>query len=124
MIPASGTPLISLVMSLVQVVVVRTDLDWPQGAVAAQGIHASVAALHKNKDCVVVSEYLTDTANMTTRVYGGSEAKLERFCSQCEQNGVVFERWVEMPENLVSAAATIPISRKQANIVSKGLDRL
>ncbi|KAK2720146.1 hypothetical protein QYM36_004152 [Artemia franciscana] len=50
--------------SIVQYIILRTDLKWPLGAIAAQACHASIAAIHLFKDEKETVEYLEELDRM------------------------------------------------------------
>ncbi|RWS07080.1 peptidyl-tRNA hydrolase PTRHD1-like protein [Dinothrombium tinctorium] len=51
-------------MSALQYIVVRGDLNWPLGAIIAQGCHACVAAIAKNLDTENTKNYLNKLESM------------------------------------------------------------
>jgi peptidyl-tRNA hydrolase len=110
---------------IVQYIVLRRDLDWPEGAVAAQAAHASVAALvealragHRDAHAYIDP---TNLANMTKVVFGVDSAQeLQR----------VRERWNDLfPTSALllgsskeAAAVTIPTTKtKTEPVVADGI---
>ena len=114
---------------IVQYLFVRRDLDWPQGAVAAQAAHASVAAIvegTKAQDAATLQytapEQLT---SMTKSVYGvDNEEELKSIQAAWESKfgSESYHLWIEQPENIPTALATWPVER--TNAVSKVVKKL
>ena len=107
---------------VVQFIFVRRDLqDWPQGAVAAQVAHASVAAIvegTKAQDAATL-HYTDNLLRMTKYVYGVDsldelESVKEKWASKF---GDTYHCWTEEPEHIPTALATWPLER--TNPVSK-----
>jgi len=123
------------VKPVVQYIVLRRDLDWPAGAMAAQAAHASVAAiaqaLQVNDEATQTYISPSNLPHMTKYVYGvDSLEQLEQVRDAWNSQVVVpildkegSEQlrpsycWVEQPENIPSAFATWPVER--TNKVSK-----
>ena len=120
---------------IVQYIVLRRDLDWPAGAMAAQAAHASVAAIsqalaanHAPASAYVSPENLP---HMTKYVYGvdtleeleqvrdmwKEKLPLESDTATTGKTEGSYYWWVEQPENIPAAFATWPIER--TNKVSK-----
>lgn len=128
----SDTPSTSPTFSkpIVQYIFVRNDLnDWPQGAVAAQVAHASVAAIIQGlnmKDEPTIHYTSTSQLNhMTKNVYKVKD--VEELQSIKEQWETKFGQdsyylWIEQPENIPTALATLPLER--TNPVSKLIKKL
>ncbi|KAL2918442.1 peptidyl-tRNA hydrolase domain-containing protein 1 [Polyrhizophydium stewartii] len=99
-------------------IIMRKDLakaGWSGGSIAAQACHATTAVLAKHWTHPRVVSYLGDLANMHKVVLGVKNlGKLEGLCGQMAEAGIEFERWVEQPENTLTAVATLPQSRSQA----------
>jgi len=116
---------------IVQYIILRRDLEWPAGAMAAQAAHASVAAIsqaltakHEPTAAYISAENLP---HMTKYVYGvDSLEELEKVrdlwkekippMENCDDDES-FYWWVEQPENIPAAFASWPIER--TNKVSK-----
>ena len=110
---------------IVQYIVLRRDLDWPAGAMAAQAAHASLAAVAQGLEQQhAPTQYYISPENlphMTKYVYGVDtleelEAVKEKW-SQSFSSDEGFYWWVEQPENIPTAFATWPVER--TNKVSK-----
>lgn len=121
---------------IVQYIVLRRDLDWPSGAMAAQAAHASVAAIaqaleadHEDAKFYISPDNLPC---MTKYVYGvDTLEELEQVKEQWNKQFTILGEgnsnnegkqqtsywWVEQPENIPSAFATWPVER--SNKVSK-----
>ncbi|CAB9501336.1 Putative peptidyl-tRNA hydrolase PTRHD1 [Seminavis robusta] len=110
---------------IVQYIVLRRDLDWPAGAMAAQAAHASLAAvaqaLEANHEATQTYISPSNLPHMTKYVYGVDtlqelEAVRDKWSQQAfgEQT---FHWWVEQPESIPTAFATWPLER--TNKVSK-----
>eukprot|EP00397_Hematodinium_sp_SG-2012_P054319 GEMP01065408.1.p1 GENE.GEMP01065408.1~~GEMP01065408.1.p1 ORF type:complete len:116 (+),score=30.25 GEMP01065408.1:201-548(+) len=103
-------------MSIVQYVVVRTDLKWPLGAVVAQGCHASVAAVTQalRENSADATEYTKDLATMTKFVLAGdSEEQLVQISEKLKEANIGHWLWQEQPENVPSALASFPAPKEQ-----------
>lgn len=124
---ASDTP--KKKQPIVQYIVLRRDLDWPAGAMAAQAAHASLAAVAEalEKQHAPTQAYISpeNLPHMTKYVYGVDtleelEAVKEKWSTSFpgEEDGeATFHWWVEQPENIPTAFATWPVER--TNKVSK-----
>lgn len=109
---------------VVQYIFVRRDLDgWPQGAVAAQVAHASVAAVMEGNRAQdpATSFYTAEDhlGRMTKYVYGvDSLEELRQIQERWETKfGKSYHCWIEEPEHIPTALATWPVER--TNAVSK-----
>ncbi|XP_015792892.1 putative peptidyl-tRNA hydrolase PTRHD1 [Tetranychus urticae] len=108
-------------MALIQYIVVRCDLNWPLGALIAQGCHASVAALTKFKEHDFTKSYLQDLENMHKVVLKADEAQLTEIVTKLTNNNIDFYLWKEMPENITSALATRPYYKQDIHPFLKHL---
>ena len=123
---------------IVQYIVLRRDLAWPAGAMAAQAAHAAVAALaealqagHKPAATYIDPHHLP---HMTKYVYGVDNlAELELVREQWnaqqfasahpdDDQTTMLHWWVEQPENIPTALATWPVER--TNKVSKTIKNM
>lgn len=125
---------------IVQYIVLRRDLNWPAGAMAAQAAHASVAAISQAMDSnhAPAKAYIgpENLPHMTKYVYGvdsleGLEQVRDKWMSSIPfEEGVQPAEgvqgphywWVEQPESIPAAFATWPIER--TNKVSKLIKKL
>ena len=111
---------------IVQYIFVRNDLnqDWPQGAIAAQVAHASVAAiiqgLNNQDEATIYYTSSTQLNYMTKNVYKVNNVEelntiKEQWDTKFGSNS--YYMWIEQPENIPTALATVPLER--TNPVSK-----
>lgn len=99
--------------SLVQYVVVRRDLGWPAGSVAAQAVHACVAAVWASRADGATQEYCgpggAGGAQMRTVVLAADgEGDCVRLAESLAESGVRHAVWREQPEDCVTAVAAAP----------------
>lgn len=124
--------------TLVQYVVVRSDLcraphHWPTGALIAQGVHASVAAVWRHRRDEAVVAYCDARADdeaaaaaaagndiggaagneqmRTVVLDGGDEGTIRRLSDTLAAARVAHVAWREQPENVLTALATAPCDR-------------
>lgn len=124
---------------VVQYIFLRRDLTWPNGAMATQAAHASVAAIAEalNAGSQDTKEYISpeNLPRMTKYVYGVDDVEeLQKVRNEWNQmiqslrdepiegDSLECYWWVEQPENIPSAMATWPIAR--TNKVSKVIKNL
>lgn len=103
--------------------VLRKDLDWPNGAMIVQGCHAVMSLQAKYHDNPMMIEYLNDLPNMTKRSLGISGDKIENFLKKLDDNNIIYSAWTEMPENIITAIALLPCYRDDPKVKAaiKGL---
>nr|VZI50523.1 unnamed protein product [Spirometra erinaceieuropaei] len=110
---------------LVQYILLRSDLKsrlgWPLGAIVAQGCHASTAALHRFRDHMETKAYLEDLENMHKVVLAIEESELSLIADKLTGAGVDFVTWREQPENILTAIALRPYTKKEVQSYFKGL---
>ncbi|CAD7969191.1 unnamed protein product, partial [Amoebophrya sp. A120] len=88
-----------------------TSTPWPTGAIVAQGAHASVAAIAEGLRIHDVNTIAyTDKKSLDTMrkcVLGAKDvAALEKICAKMEKDDVKFYRWMEQPENVLTAVVS------------------
>lgn len=114
---------------LLQYLVVRKDLDWPLGAVVAQGAHAAVAAVAEalaSQD-LHTQQYVSpeNLPHMSKSVLGVEDIEtLKKLAEKLRTKDVKFYLWVEQPENLPVALATWPRPRSVIGKAFRGLKLL
>uniref|UniRef100_A0A0X3Q7R7 peptidyl-tRNA hydrolase n=1 Tax=Schistocephalus solidus TaxID=70667 RepID=A0A0X3Q7R7_SCHSO len=110
---------------LVQYILLRSDLasrlGWPLGAIVAQGCHASTAALHRFRDHVDTKAYLEDIEHMHKVVLAIEESELSLMADKLTGAGVDFVAWREQPENILTAFALRPYTKKDVQSYFKGM---
>jgi peptidyl-tRNA hydrolase len=100
----------------VQYVVVRRDLGWPAGSVAAQAVHACMAAVWNARDHPDTAAYCNPDADAGAQMHtvvletGGADA-LVRLADELGRAGIDHVLWTEHPENIVTALAAKPYPR-------------
>ncbi|VDN16025.1 unnamed protein product [Dibothriocephalus latus] len=110
---------------LVQYILLRSDLKsrlgWPLGAIVAQGCHAATAALHKFRDHVDTKAYLDDLERMHKVVLSIEESELPVMADKLTAAGVDFITWREQPEDIFTAIALRPYTKKEVQSYFKGM---
>ncbi|CAH8562186.1 unnamed protein product [Schistosoma turkestanicum] len=116
-------------MTLVQYIVLRRDLstilNWPLGALIAQGCHAATAAIatyYTHSDTML---YLQALNSMHKIVLGVDNAEqLENIAKKLKDANIDCYLWIEQPENLCTALATRPYEKSIIQVYFKGLKLL
>lgn len=116
-------------MVIVQYIVLRRDLstvlNWPLGALIAQGCHAATAAIttyYTHSDTVL---YLNELNRMHKIVLGVENAEqLENLANKLKDAGIDYYLWIEQPEDLCTALATRPYEKSIIQVYFKGLKLL
>ncbi|RWS29238.1 putative peptidyl-tRNA hydrolase PTRHD1-like protein [Leptotrombidium deliense] len=104
-------------MSLVQYVVVRGDLNWPVGALIAQGCHSCVSAIVSNLSDEKTREYINALDSMHKVVLKAENAEqLSELSKVLTENEIPFYCWTEQPENIKTCLATVP---REKSVLSK-----
>ncbi|EGF79529.1 hypothetical protein BATDEDRAFT_25933 [Batrachochytrium dendrobatidis JAM81] len=102
---------------LVMYIVLRKDLakTWPSGSMVTQACHAVTKVLAKHPTDSRVVEYLDKLETMHKVVLGiknlGQLRKLQELMCEAAMD---HEEWVELPEDTVTAIATLPYRRSVA----------
>ena len=112
---------------LIQYIVIRTDLKttWPLGALIAQGVHASVAAISQSSTHPHTIQYLADSHNMTTCVLGiDNEESLRDLAKRLKDAQIEHHLWIEQPENVAVSLATTPTLKTSVARLFKSLKLL
>jgi peptidyl-tRNA hydrolase len=110
---------------LMQVIVVRRDLDWPVGAIATQAVHASTKAMalfrsHPETQAFVASEAALQAMHVC--IYEAkSLAKLQNLHAKFTAAGIDACLWTEQPEDVTIALATRPAPKSALRAVTKSL---
>ncbi len=108
---------------------ISTSTPWPTGAIVAQGAHAAVAAIAEGLRIHDVSTIAyTDKKSLDTMrkcVLGAKDvAALEKICAKMEKDDVKFYRWMEQPEDVLTAVATWPRPKPMLAKYFRGLKLL
>ncbi|KAJ3191766.1 peptidyl-tRNA hydrolase domain-containing protein 1 [Irineochytrium annulatum] len=126
MADAAGTddPSAAEPMSMATIfIVVRRDLltalNWPVGSVIGQGAHAATAVIWQNREHPSVVAYMADIHNLRKvvfeAIYDLAKTKNEESLLKVEQAmteaAIINHKWVELPEGIPTAIATIPYLR-------------
>lgn len=94
---------------IVQYIVVRTDLNWSQGAVIAQACHASVASIARTLESPVTKKYLDNLGNMHKVILKADKLDdLNRAEAKLKEANIACHMWMEMPENIPTCLACSP----------------
>lgn len=109
-----------------QYIVLRADLDWPRGALAAQAVHAALKCVELHRDEAGTQDYLSDLDGMHTVVLSCPDrAGLVALAGRLLERGVACELWKEQPEDEETALAVVPCVGKtleKARAVLRGLE--
>ena len=103
---------------LVQHVILRKDLtkapySWPAGSMIAQGCHVVSKVLWELKGEENVQKYMADIDNMhKVTLAAKDEQELHDLIILLTQNGIQFRSWLEQPEGVLTAVATMPYPRE------------
>ena len=103
---------------LVQHVILRKDLtkapfSWPAGSMIAQGCHVVSKTLWELKDEQNVQVYMADIDNMhKVTLAAKDEEELRAVMAALQGRGVLFRAWLEQPEGILTAVATMPYPRE------------
>ncbi|ESU36935.1 Peptidyl-tRNA hydrolase [Giardia duodenalis] len=114
----SKTPIIT------QYIVLRNDLPWGLGALAAQVAHASVAAIHAFREHPDVRIYLSDIPNMRKVVLSADEQQIIQLRDDLCAAKIDHFAWIEQPENLLSAIGLRPCPKELVRPYLKHLSLL
>ncbi|KAK4475386.1 hypothetical protein MN116_000792 [Schistosoma mekongi] len=116
-------------MVFVQYILLRRDissvLNWPLGAIVAQGCHAATAAItsyltHPDTVC-----YLKEISRMHKIVLGvDNEEQLKNIAQKLKDANIDYYLWTEQPENVYTALATRPYEKSMIQSHFKGLKLL
>lgn len=110
---------------IVQYIVVRTDLDWSQGALIAQACHASVASIARTLTSPVTKQYLDDLNNMHKVILKADKLEdLERAETKLKELNVACHMWIEKPENVATCLACSPQPKPLVQAVFRHLKLL
>lgn len=97
---------------ITQYIVLRNDLPWGFGALAAQVAHASVAAIHTFRDHPDTISYLSDIPNMHKVVLAANEQQISHLRDKLCTDRIDHFVWIEQPENLLSAIGFRPCPKE------------
>ena len=102
--------------TLVQYIVLRGDLhrqlQWPIGALVAQGCHACTAVAAMFRDDPNMVQYLSDINNMHKVVLEAKdEESLQKLSKILTENQIDFKLWIEQPENYSTCLVTKPYKK-------------
>ena len=101
--------------TILQYVVVRSDLGWPLGALVAQACHASSAAIAvalRNGDEATKS-YVDDLDSMHKVVLDAKDKEsLKKLEQTLKDNAIEHKLWTEQPENIYTCLATKPYAKE------------
>lgn len=103
---------------LVHIVLLRTDLGWPVGALATQAVHASNACLFSNltnrdeKTKTQIQSFLESGSKMNVLLKEiPSLSQMQELQEKLKETQIEYEVWVEEPENVAVAIAIVPTER-------------
>ncbi len=102
--------------TLVQYIVLRSDLKWPVGALITQCCHASTAAMYLNlhDSDGHTQEYLNNLDNMhKITLAANTEMELVSLDNNLKSNGIKCKLWIEQPENIPTCIATKPYPKHE-----------
>lgn len=102
---------------LVQHVILRKDLtkkpfSWPAGSQIAQACHVVSKTLWELREEPNVQAYMADIDNMhKVTLAAKDEDELQGVVAALSEQGLHFRSWVEQPEGILTAVATMPYPR-------------
>ena len=105
----------SATSTILQYVVVRSDLGWPLGALIAQACHASSAAIAValRKEDEATKTYVDNLDSMHKVVLEAKdEASLKKLEEALKGNSIEHKLWTEQPENIYTCLATKPYAKE------------
>mmetsp|Transcript_64206 Transcript_64206/g.139677 ORF Transcript_64206/g.139677 Transcript_64206/m.139677 type:complete len:221 (+) Transcript_64206:40-702(+) len=110
---------------LVIYVLLRTDLDWPVGALINQACHAVAAVAWEARTDEEAAVYLSEAEGQMVKATLGvsSEADLTKAAEKLRAAGLPFKLWVEQPEDIPVCIATWPRRRSEFKRPLKGFRR-
>lgn len=80
----------------------------------AQACHASTAILWQHRDHANVIAYMDNLDHMYKVVMEvKNESQLIKVCDSLDAAGILYKRWIEQPENILTGIATVPYEREQ-----------
>ena len=88
-------------------IILRNDLNFKSGPLAAQAAHAVSLLIHKHHE--LMKDYLDQEYGMRKIILGGNELEFKELKIQLETQGIKYVEWLEYPENVVTALCTTPI---------------
>ena len=99
-------------------VIIRKDLtkslSWPVGSVIGQACHAVSAVLWENSDDAAVKAYMADIPNMhKVTLQIKNESQLRMISEDMTEKQLKHHLWIEQPENIPTALATISCKRSE-----------
>lgn len=97
---------------ITQYIVLRNDLQWGVGALAAQVAHASVAAIHTFRDHPDVVAYLSIISTMHKVVLAANEQQMMQLRDKLCTDKIDHFAWMEQPENLLTAIGLRPCPKE------------
>ncbi|KAH8862909.1 peptidyl-tRNA hydrolase PTRHD1 [Schistosoma japonicum] len=116
-------------MVFVQYILLRRDistvLNWPLGAIVAQGCHAATAAITSYFTHPDTVYYLKEINRMHKIVLGvDNEEQLKNIAQKLKDANIDYYLWTEQPENVCTALATRPYEKSMIQSHFKGLKLL
>jgi len=98
---------------LVQYIILNSEAmaSWTKGAIAAQAVHSSVAAISKYMDCSDTAEYIAhgNVASMATVILQSpTKIMFEDLKNALLSREIDFCTWTELPECVPTAIALRP----------------
>ena len=100
-------------------ILLRTDLKWKTGPLAAQSAHAVSLLIHKYHD--MMSDYLEQGYAMRKIVLGCSLKEMQECKENLQKDGILFCEWLEQPENVATAIAILPLNPEDRPAYLKSL---
>lgn len=110
-----------MVVKLLQYVIVRKDIlpnklnsgAFSLGACMAQACHAATAVIVQSFSDSNTQQYLKSIGDMTVCVLGVENVnELISLSKQLEENDIRIHLWIEKPEDIPTALATVPVTKE------------
>jgi len=109
---------------LVIYVIVRKDLQlkfhWPLGALMNQALHAVSGAVWTMRNDPKMTEYMSEMAIMRkVTLEAKNENHMRNLINALHSKQISVFEWIEQPENLLTAIATMPCRKSEVGDVFK-----
>lgn len=111
--------------TIVQYIVLRTDLAWGTGAMIAQACHASTASIARTIDSQSTKSYLVDLENMHKIVLKADKIDdLTRVQQKLTAANIPHHLWIEKPEEIATCLAVSPQPKSRVHAIFRHLKLL
>ncbi|AHL30088.1 peptidyl-tRNA hydrolase PTH2 [Encephalitozoon intestinalis ATCC 50506] len=98
-------------MTVVQYILLRSDLSFSRGAVIAQACHSSVYSIEKYRNHPDTIEYLENIESMAKIILKIKEKDVEEIAGYLTSKGIDHTVWIEDPERIPTCISLRPYKR-------------